>query len=82
MDDLKQNPNLGAAMTGFGDHRKIRVGSTDMNVGKRQGFRVITHPIHENKIVEIKMIYQVAEKDDPSTVEIQKEIERREKYDE
>lgn len=81
INDLEQNPTLGVAMTGFGDHRKIRVGSTDMNVGKRQGFRIITHPIHGDEIVEIKYIYQVAQKDDPSTLEIQEELKRRKEYD-
>ncbi len=74
---LESDPHLGEAMAGFGAFRKIRVRSSDMQRGKRGGFRVITKPKLEENVVEVWMIYAVSEAGDPGTTEIRKEIARR-----
>jgi len=69
---LSANPFAGMAIPGFG-HRiwKIRLASTDMQVGKRGGYRVIYAVDREEQACYLLYIYAKPEKADMSAQELE-----------
>ena len=69
---LEVNPFAGMAIPGFG-HRiwKIRLGSTDMQVGKRGGYRIIYAVDREEQACYLLYIYPKPEKADMSAQELE-----------
>ncbi len=69
---LKANPFAGMAIPGFGHQVwKIRLGSIDMQVGKRGGYRVIYAVDREEQACYLLYIYPKPEKTDMSTRELE-----------
>jgi mRNA-degrading endonuclease RelE of RelBE toxin-antitoxin system len=69
---LEVNPFAGMTIPGFG-HRiwKIRLGSTNMQVGKRGGYRVIYAVDREEQACYLLYIYPKPEKTDMSAQELE-----------
>lgn len=69
---LKADPFAGMAIPGFG-HRiwKIRLASTDMQVGKRGGYRIIYAIDREEQACYLLYIYAKPEKADMSVQELE-----------
>lgn len=69
---LSANPFAGMAIPGFGQRVwKIRLASTDMQVGKRGGYRVIYAVDREKQACYLLYIYAKPEKTDISAQELE-----------
>ena len=72
VNTLRANPFAGVAIPGFGYRIcKIRLASTDMQVGKRGGYRVIYAVDREEQACYLLYIYPKPEKTDMSTQELE-----------
>jgi mRNA-degrading endonuclease RelE of RelBE toxin-antitoxin system len=73
---LTEDPFHGTAIPGFQHHVwKVRLGSTDMRVGKRGGFRIIYVVRRDTQTIYLVFAYPKSEKADVSPAEIESLLE-------
>jgi mRNA-degrading endonuclease RelE of RelBE toxin-antitoxin system len=79
-DLLADNPQRGVAIPGFA-HRiwKIRLGSSDMQRGKRSGYRVIYAINHRVRVCYLLFIYAKGHRSDVTPDEIERLLQNLER---